>query len=326
VVHYQDGAVGSTTFTSGVVFPIGSPGPGYPAPVDVDVADIDSDGEPDDVVTANAASGNVSVLIADGLSRTTALREEWPSDRIAADLRSIATGSFNPNPHGYLRTEDVDPVWFRGDFPGGDDLVDIAVVSESEDMAFVLLNRTSGEGESLDVDFTHDFDENSPANRPRRFPVGDEPQSIVARDVINIPKEGQGIETLVPAGSGALDLLVANKGSNDVSLLIGMGMERALFNAGYRFAVGSSPRDVSVGRMKWLTQAGTAPIFDVVTSNKGSSTVTVLQGSGRGAGRWIAARRPTERGVFGDAASEFGGFGYHGLALTSPKTSVSPCA
>ena len=91
------------------------------------------------------------------------------------------------------------------------------------------------------------------------FATGTQPFSVTLGDV---------------NGDGALDIVTANKGSNNASVLLGNG--DGAFKAQTTFATGTQPRSVALGD---VNGDGT---LDIVTANQGSSNVSVLLGTGNG--------------------------------------------
>ena len=75
-------------------------------------------------------------------------------------------------------------------------------------------------------------------------------------------------------GDGKADIVVANIGSNTVSVLLGNG--NGTFQAQQTFATGNDPISVAVGD---VTGDGKA---DIVVANAGSNTVSALLGNGNG--------------------------------------------
>ena len=92
-----------------------------------------------------------------------------------------------------------------------------------------------------------------------KFPAGDGPYSVAVGDL---------------DGDGAPDLVTANAGSHDISVLLGNG--DGTFQAQQRFGAGTGPRSVAVGDL----DADGAP--DLVTANNDSNDVSVLLGNGDG--------------------------------------------
>ncbi|ETX05992.1 MAG: hypothetical protein ETSY2_19745, partial [Candidatus Entotheonella gemina] len=92
-----------------------------------------------------------------------------------------------------------------------------------------------------------------------RFPTGDSPQSVAVTDL---------------DGNGTLDLVTANIGSDDVTVLMGNG--NGTFGEPQTFPVGDFPQSVAVAD---FDGNGT---LDLVTANAGSDDVTILLGNGNG--------------------------------------------
>ena len=75
-------------------------------------------------------------------------------------------------------------------------------------------------------------------------------------------------------GDGKPDLVVANDGSNTVSVLLGNG--NGTFQAQQTFATGVDPTSVALGDVNGDGKP------DLVVANDGSDTVSVLLGNGNG--------------------------------------------
>ena len=88
-------------------------------------------------------------------------------------------------------------------------------------------------------------------------------------------------------GDGSLDLVTANRGSDDVSVLLGNG--DGTFQAAQAFAAGDGPRSVAIAD---LDGDGVA---DLVTANRLSDDVSVLLGNGDGT---FQAAQPFAAGDF----------------------------
>src|SRR5216684_1815090 len=75
-------------------------------------------------------------------------------------------------------------------------------------------------------------------------------------------------------GDGVPDLVVANEGSNNVSVLLGNG--QGAFQAAQNFAAGTNPQSVAVGDFNGDGK------LDLAVANEGSGDVSVLLGNGDG--------------------------------------------
>ena len=75
-------------------------------------------------------------------------------------------------------------------------------------------------------------------------------------------------------GDGSLDLAVANKGSDNVSILSGKG--DGTFRSAVNYTTGSAPESVAVGD---FNRDGK---LDLAVGNSGSNNVSVLLGNGNG--------------------------------------------
>jgi hypothetical protein len=94
---------------------------------------------------------------------------------------------------------------------------------------------------------------------PECFDAGTEPVALATGDV---------------DGDGHQDVVTANRGSNDVSILPGNG--DGTLAASVEYPAGTSPSDVAIG----LFDPGSVP--DLVVANEGSNDVSVLLGNGDG--------------------------------------------
>jgi hypothetical protein len=136
----------------------------------------------------------------------------------------------------------TDPVGVTVQDVDGDGRPDLVVANEGSNDVSILLNQATADG-----GFTF-------AQGPR-LQAGVGPRSTLVQDV---------------NGDGVPDILVSNGGSNDVSLLTGLGDGSFNDNPPRTFAVGSNPGPIFVGRF-----AG-SPGLDLVAVNSGSDNVTLI--------------------------------------------------
>lgn len=128
----------------------------------------------------------------------------------------------------------------------GDGIIDFVTANSSSDDVAVLLGNTSGGFFGANQ---------SPFN------IGDSPISVVLGDVND---------------DGFPDIVTANQGSNDVSVLLGDGGANFSPAPGTPFAVGDSPASVMLGDIDGDS------ILDLVTANRFADNVSVLIGNGNG--------------------------------------------
>jgi len=189
-------------------------------PVSVALSDLDADGDAD-LITANFFSDDASVLLGDG------------------------TGGFAASPGSPFAV---------GDFP---ESVSLGDLNSDGDSDLVTVNASSDDVSVLLGDGVGGF----AAAPGSPFAVGNFPQSLALGDV---------------DGDGDVDLVIANAGSDDVSLLVGDGAGGFISSTESPFSVGDSPESIAAGD---LDADGN---IDLVTANSGSNDVSVLLGDGLG--------------------------------------------
>ena len=91
------------------------------------------------------------------------------------------------------------------------------------------------------------------------YPAGTNPTSVAAGDF---------------NGDGKLDLVVANGGSGNVSILLGNG--DGTFQTHLDYGVASAPRSVAVGDFNGDGK------LDLAVANSGSGNISILLGNGDG--------------------------------------------
>ncbi len=192
-------------------------------PESVTAADLNGDGKPD-LIVANENSNTVSVLL-----NTTAPGASTPS---FAAQTTFATGS---NPRSVTAAD-----------LNGDGKPDLIVANQGANTVSVLLNTTAPGA-------------TAPSFAPQQiFATGSEPVSVTAADL---------------NGDGLPDLIVANLGSNTVSVLLNTtapGATTPSFAAQTAFATGSGPESVTAADLNGDGKR------DLIVANKYSSTVSVL--------------------------------------------------
>jgi hypothetical protein len=115
---------------------------------------------------------------------------------------------------------------------------------------------------------------------PVNYSVGTGPQAVVTADL---------------NGDGRLDLVTANAGSNNISVLLGNG--NGTFGAAQTYATGAGPVSLAVGDFDGRHYANGQPILDLVTANAGGD-LSVLLGNGDGSfGSANSITLPTAAGL-----------------------------
>ncbi len=252
-------------------------------PSSVAIADLNADGHAD-LVTANAGSSSVSVLLGYGGggfgSQTTFATGDGPRSVVIADMNGdgrpdLATANYSSNTVSVLLGNGDGTFGPRRDFatgthPGamaaadldGDGQLDLVVANEGSNTVWVLLGNGDGTWHS------------------RAFAAGVRPTSVAIADL---------------NGDGRYDLVVTNIGptgpeppwppceschavdSSYVSILLGNG--DGTFVAGSRFACGEDPRSIAIGDVNAdgrpdLATANVTPGFE--------NSISVFMGLGDG--------------------------------------------
>jgi hypothetical protein len=259
--------VGGGEFGTATTSPVGA-GPNY-----VVIDDFNRDGD-NDIAVANESGDTISILLGNGeglFSTTTPIAVgDAPRSIAVSDLNQdgnldIVTANLNSNNVSILNNVPLlleDGIGSSTTYPVGrnphsvalrdmnkDTHVDIVTADFSDDTVSVLLNNGDG---------TFNNASDSP------FPIGEgagiaAPFSVSVFDVNN---------------DGIIDIVTANRISNTVSLLLGVGLGD--FSLPKDIPVGTSPRFVT---MDDLNGDGNT---DIVTANFGSNNVSVLLGDGTG--------------------------------------------
>lgn len=259
------GSFGSATnFSVGTVDPLG--------PISVFTGDFDGDGYLD-LATANTNltafnSSNISILLGNGDGTfNTASNHPIPQVGLLAtalaDLNDdgkpdLAAGSLAPgnddvsvflgNGDGTFDTPaftytigQTTRALALGDF-NEDGFTDLALVKSGQTKVFIRFG--TGTGSSGEPIF---------ANTETTFDVGSEPRSVTVADI---------------NGDGDLDLIVANSGSDNISLLLGNGAGG--FDAAINYSVGDGSRSVAVGDVNGDNK------LDFVVANENGDNISVL--------------------------------------------------
>jgi hypothetical protein len=109
-------------------------------------------------------------------------------------------------------------------------------------------------------------------------------------------------------GDGKFDIFTANRGSSDVSVLLGDGVGG--FSPAINYPVGTDPIGATVGDFNSDGK------LDIFTANRGSSTISVLLGNGVG-GFGLASTYAAGAGASGARVGDFNGDGKLDLSTTN---------
>lgn len=236
---------GNGGFASGPLVPTGA------HPKGIALADFDGDGK-SDLAVANGGSATLSILKGDGAGGFV-VTHTYPGP---ADSTSVVTADFD-----------------------GDGLLDLGVGGLS---AWTYLGNGAGAFGApgryvaaglpwvadLDVDGRPDLLAGSSEvfnlggglfAAPRQFAAGSQPRALAVADM---------------NGEGLPDIVTANAGSNDISVLYGFG--NGAFANPVSYAVGSEPRSVAVGDFNGDGRK------DVAVANRLSGDVSILLGTATG--------------------------------------------
>jgi uncharacterized protein (TIGR03437 family) len=286
---------------------LGSPFAVGSNPQAVATGDFNGDGNAD-LVTANSGSGNVTILLGNGLGHFS-----------AAQGSPLAVGAM--------------PVFVAvGDF-NGDGKADIVTANAGDNTITVLLgNGAGGFTEALGSPIAVGTD-------PQALAIGDlnrdgNPDIVVVNSGDNsvtvLLGNGAGGFTATPGGAvtvgsspvsvalgeldgnGKLDIFVANSGDNTVTALLGDGTGGFTTAPASPFTAGLKPCSVAVADFNG------DGIPDLATANSGGNTVTLLFGNGLG-GFNGATGSPFPAGSkpFALAVGDFNGNGMPGLAVAN---------
>ncbi|MDZ7705367.1 MAG: VCBS repeat-containing protein [Trueperaceae bacterium] len=235
-------------------------------PVATTTDDVNGDGFPD-LVTANSSSGNVSILINDTNGAFPSIANT-PS--VGSMPSSIVSGYFND----------------------GDRFIDVAVANQSGNSASILLGQGDGSFSNasnspvalgtnatgpvsiVTGDFNRDNDldlataNSSSDNVSLLLGSGDGQFTLASSSPITVGTSPQSITSSDLDRDSNLDLVTANNGSENVSVLIGNG--DGTFAAAVNYGTGAGPASVTSGD---LNDDGS---LDLATANSGAASVSVL--------------------------------------------------
>jgi Flp pilus assembly secretin CpaC len=263
-------------------------------PVSVAIADFNKDGHPD-LAVANQADGAISILVGNGDG--TFVAEQTPctlpscitlppvataGGTINASPSAIATGDFNDDGNLDIAVTDMannrvlillgngdgtfqaavpyatgsNPVALVAQDFDGDGQPDLAVVNQGDGttastVSILLGNKVNGT-------------QNGTFGAKTDYPVGISPSAIT---------------TAVFSTGGFTDLAVANKGSNTVSILPGIGTggtQNGTFGAQTTFATGKGPAGIAAADFNNDAHP------DLAVTNQTDGTVSILLGNGNG--------------------------------------------
>jgi hypothetical protein len=250
--------------------------PAGETPGSIAIADLDGNGKPD-LVTGNYDSHNVTVLLNTmAAGATTPSFDQTPDLAVGGGSSAVVTGDLNRDGRPDVTTANYDvhsvtvlvntstqgsqfPAFVpRSDFTTGNN--PIAIVIGDLDVDGRLDLATTNYGSNTGTVLLNSLSEaTGPVMlSPVAFATGNRPTATALRDLNH---------------DGRLDLVTANRGSGDVSVLLGDGS--GAFGASTEFAAGDEPVSVAIGD---LDRDGHP---DVVTANR-AGTVSVLLGRGDG--------------------------------------------
>ena len=239
-------------------------------PSDLAVTDIDGDGFLD-IITTNSGSDNVTILQGDGagnfITRDIVISTgNDPVSLVVIDIdgdeaQDIVTANFGGNEtcilygSGNDTFNKINPVFEKGSRPSG---VFVTYVNEDPYLDILTVNQFSNDVSVFLGDETgRTFTEGS--NSP--FPVGDSPNGFFVADV---------------TGDAIVDIITANTGSDNVSILHGDGTGNFIMRHINSSWVGWGPKSV------FLEDLNGDGLLDVVTANVYGNDVSVLLGHGYG--------------------------------------------
>ncbi len=242
------------------------------SPSDLAVGDFDLNSIPD-LVTANADSSNVSVLIGQRDSGVFTIESQQatlvsgpPSAVAVADMNNdgrpdiITANGLASNSVTVLLAQgngELSFLRFDQGIEMGEEPVSLAVADVNED-GFLDVITANNDSDSVSVLLGQG---DGTFGLQRQFPVGREPRHVVVADL---------------DADDNLDLATANAETDNVSVLLGLGDDEGTFLVEQSFGVGDNPSAIAIAD---VNRDGT---LDFVTTEQFSHTVTGLFGHGDG--------------------------------------------
>lgn len=246
---------------------------GSTPPTAVLADDLDADGNTDLITVHGGSPGEISVLLGSGSGGFSSADNspfsvgQFPEAVISGDANLDGnTDLFVAN--GFL-SDDITVLLGDGTgdfapaagspFPAGDRPWSLASADVDGDnsLDLVVANRQSDDVAVLLGDGTGEF---SPSTSSP-ISVGDSPSAVAAADL---------------NADGAVDLVVINRGSNNLSVLIGDGLGGFSETSASPIAVGTSP--VALAASDFNADGD----LDLLAANSGSAELTILLGGGTG--------------------------------------------
>ena len=233
---------------------------------DLAVGDVNSDGALD-VVTADHLTTNVSVLMGGGSGAFAAP----VTFAVGAQPWSVELADFDADGHLDIVTAngwDNNMTVLLGAGDGAFEAQNTLVLGEPP--MGIAIGDVNGDG-ALDVVTANNYDDNVTVllhestsfdgtfSPPTDYDVATDPASIVAADV---------------NGDGKMDAIVANRGSNNVSVLLGGG--DGTLGPHQTFSTGAQPVSVAVADVNGDGK------LDIIAADSAGDTVSVLLGAGDG--------------------------------------------
>jgi Flp pilus assembly secretin CpaC len=279
-------AAGAQSLLSGLTLPRTDYDTGK-GPVSVAIADFNKDGIPD-LAVANQTDGTISILLGTGSGVF------GTQTVIALPAVTTAAGTVNPSPSAIV----------TGDF-NDDGNIDIAVTDQANNQVDILLGNGTGTfqtpvayptgaspvalvAQDLDGDGEPDLAVVNQGDGTTASTVsvllgnktnGVQDGTFAAKTDYPVGISPSAITTAVFNTGGFTDLAVANKGSNNVSILLGLGTngtQNGTFNPQTTFATGNGPAGIATAD---FNDDGKP---DLAVTNETDSTVSILLGNGDG--------------------------------------------